>query len=344
MDVIAANIASDPTLGVFVATNRRPQNLRRASFLDLPDPKLTYGVAYKRVEVTTEGVSTAGPDLAFQQATKRDFHRYIAGLESKASRYPKHIVVFVHGFNQTPPQAMTTAVAIRSLLQFDGPLVLFMWPSVGKVRNYPTDRLRAETSDEAFASLLCDLVQGTANTKVSVIAHSMGNYLVANALTDFRAQCPSAPKLNALVMLSPDLPNELWKVRAPKVVQLFASATAYVSEYDAAVRSSETFWDTDNFGFVHKGLPTVVPGVSSINVSSLQLDAFDLGSLGHDSYAYTQVMDDVFHLLVDGRADPSLRSTQVRALRRKDDGGVFYVMDASGRRAPTALSPPRTPP
>lgn len=327
---IAAYIAEDPTLGVFVATNRTPKDLAKKIFTDKPRRQLTYGLAYQQVSATPTGVAPKH-NLSLELAKPDEFFGYIKSRSTEATRYPKHIVVFVHGFNQTPQQAMSTAVAVKSLLQFDGPFVLFMWPSIGAVRNYGTDRLNAEVSDRAFSQLLCRLGGLDPDAKVTILAHSMGNYLTANTLQRFSTDCPNARKLNALVMLSPDLPISVLEDRGEEVLSRVGSATAYVSEYDLAVRSSEEVWDVDNFGLVHNRMPTVYPGISSINVSSLQLGPFDLKSLSHDSYAYTQVMDDVFDLLSTGRTDPRQRSTRIRLFTRPDNKLAYYVMDGTAK-------------
>lgn len=325
---VAAYVAKDPTLGVFVVTNRRPLDLAKKSFTDKRSDQITYGVAYQRVAASRFGV-TPKKNLSLELAKPDDFFGYVKARADGSKVHPKHIAVFVHGFNQTPQKAMSTAVAIKSLLQFDGPLVLFMWPSVGAFQNYGTDRLNAEYSDKAFGELLCRLSNLDGDTRVTVLAHSMGNYLTVNTLYRLAETCPTARKLNALVMFSPDLPIATLDARGKAALGSVASATAYVSQKDVALGTSERVWFTDSFGLVHKGVPTVFEGISSINVSSLQPGFLDLITFGHDTYSYTQVMDDVYDLLSTGRTDPILRSTRIHAAKRPDNNGVYYVMDAA---------------
>ncbi|PXA88427.1 hypothetical protein DMC18_19270 [Caulobacter sp. D5] len=326
---IADKIASNPNYGIFVATNREILNRAEKSFSDQLGPGLTYGIAYQPVLAVDGGVKPKPYARDFQFAKPDLFFDYISKRQAEAQRYPKHIVVFVHGFRQKPGQAMSTAIAIKSLLRFDGPFVLFMWPSVGAVENYGTDRLKAEVSDEALSQLLCQLAAKNPGAKITILAHSMGSYLTINTLQDFSQDCPAKPKLNALVMFSPDLPVSLAEPRAPRAVANVGSATAYVSEYDLAVRTSKKVWQDPNLGIVLNKTPSVVPGIASVNVSTLQLDAFDLRSLNHDSYAYTQVMDDVHHLLRDGQTDPVIRSIATSRMTRPDNRRIYYVMDGA---------------
>lgn len=324
---IAADISKDSTKGVFVVTNRRPLDLAKKSFTDKRSDALTYGFAYQKVSATATGVKPK-PNLSLELAKPDEFFGYVQTRAAEAKVHPKHIVVFVHGFNQKPQQAMSTAVAIKSLLQFDGPFVLFMWPSRGAFLDYGADRLDAENSGESFSDLVCRLKTLAPDTKVTILAHSMGNYLTVNALYGFAQACPNAPKLNALVMFSPDVPVSTLEAKGKKAISSVVSTTAYVSKHDLALGSSSLIWNTGSFGLLRDGLPTVFDGISSIDVSSLQ-PGFDLKTFGHNSYAYTQVMEDVYDLLSTGRTDPTLRGTRIHRATRPDNNGVFYVMDGA---------------
>lgn len=325
---VARYLASDPTKGVFVATNRGILDKALASFGDSRSETLTYGVAYQKLESVEGRVQPVKSSLTFDGARKVEFDQALGRFYQGAKTYPNQVVLFVHGYNQKPYDAMSAAISVRSLLRLDAPMILFMWPSQGVVRDYPKDQAMAEASRRAFLALLCDTKTKFPDAKVTIIAHSMGNYLVANALDHLDGQggCPTAGKISNLVMMSPDIPNEKMRELFQPLVRRVDLVTAYVSQLDRAVQSSEAFWNIDNFGFVRNGEPTVYEGIASIDVSSVQDINFSALSLNHDSYSYSQVMDDVYDMLVDGSRDPERRSLRTRGKSTKS-GGRFYVMD-----------------
>lgn len=153
-------------------------------------------------------------------------------LDPEHNTEQKHITFFVHGFNQNWSDAVDTYDAICKQL-YDGPAslglcVLFNWPSDGLVTNYYPDRVDARTSApdlaEVFSVVYEILLQkqreGIADptqscrAKLSVIAHSMGNYLLQKAFPIVwdRHHRPLLTSLvNQLVMAAPDIDNDVFK-------------------------------------------------------------------------------------------------------------------------------------
>ncbi len=144
----------------------------------------------------------------------------------------KHFNIFVHGFDNTWISAVQRYGAIVNNL-FSGPqslglCVLFTWPSKGSVTGYLPDRGEARQSGDDFADVLSSLYDwmrvkqvqaandpaNACKAKTSVIAHSMGNYVVENAMNVAWTR-KNRPLLMSLisqfVMVAADVDNDLFR-------------------------------------------------------------------------------------------------------------------------------------
>lgn len=143
----------------------------------------------------------------------------------------RHVNIFVHGFDTSWFSAAQRYGAIVNNL-FSGPqslgiCILFTWPSKGSVAGYLPDRSEARQSGNDFADVLSALydwmsmkqVQAAndpangCKAKTSVIAHSMGNYVVENAMNVAWTR-KNRPLLMSLisqfVMVAADVDNDLF--------------------------------------------------------------------------------------------------------------------------------------
>ncbi len=96
-------------------------------------------------------------------------------------------VFFIHGYNNDFEDALDTAHAIESI--YDVNVILFTWPSNGKVLTYRGDKDDAENSKGALGRALEMLTSFAdkygAEDRVhglTFMAHSMGNYLTKHLL------------------------------------------------------------------------------------------------------------------------------------------------------------------
>ena len=149
----------------------------------------------------------------------------------------RHLSLFVHGFNNSWQDAVQRYAQIKRDL-FDqrdlGALVLYTWPSNGTSAGYLPDREDARASGEQTADLftaLHDIVLknelAAADTgdpmkrcraKISIIAHSMGNYVVQKGLA-VAARRLNSPQLITLIhqlaMVAADVDNDLFQRDQP---------------------------------------------------------------------------------------------------------------------------------
>jgi esterase/lipase superfamily enzyme len=171
--------------------------------------------------------------------TEDDFRQRVVAIadtfpdpNNTPSEDQKHFNIFVHGFDTTWQSAVQRYGAIVNNL-FSGPqsmglCILFTWPSKGSVVGYLPDRSEARQSADDFADVLSSLYDwmsmkqiqaandpaNACKAKTSVIAHSMGNYVVENAMNVAWTR-KNRPLLMSLisqfVMVAADVDNDIFR-------------------------------------------------------------------------------------------------------------------------------------
>ena len=150
----------------------------------------------------------------------------------------RHLSLFIHGYNTTWDESVTRYKKLaKDLFHNPGGLgvpVLVTWPSNGRVTGYLPDREDARQSAPVLAELFVRLHEHVlkmqrlaassndpakaCHAKISVVAHSMGNYVLQKALavTSKRLNNPALITLvHQLVMVAADVDNDLFQKDQP---------------------------------------------------------------------------------------------------------------------------------
>ena len=150
-----------------------------------------------------------------------------------------HVSILIHGFNVNFQSSTGFYQDICDRL-FDGPdslglCILYDWPSLGTVVGYEPDRAHARECAEDLTNILAQLYdwllkkqeaaikakgdpEKACKAKVSVIAHSMGNYLLQKGMAAAwtrKGQPLLMTLVNQLVMVAADVDNNLFDAGAP---------------------------------------------------------------------------------------------------------------------------------
>jgi esterase/lipase superfamily enzyme len=210
--------------------------------------------------------------------------------------------IYVHGFETTFDEAARRAAQLAYDLDFDleqdfrGVPMLFSWPSRGELDAYGADYDASFESIDAFNRFL-DLVKHQAGIRrVHVIAHSMGNRVVTEAL--YARGQRAEPLVDQLVLAAPDVWASRFKNRFLRTLpSLAARVTLYVSDQDRAlIASSRIRKGEPRAGEVAGGLLDASRGVDrfdAVNASTLRTDF-----LGHGYYASQgSMLGDIYCLL-----------------------------------------------
>src|SRR4029077_700800 len=93
-------------------------------------------------------------------------------------------VGFINGFNVTFDDAVYRTAQLNYDLGFDGAPMMFSWPSQGAHGKYDGDEEAVQWSSAHLKSFLERVARESGVRRIHLIAHSMGNRALTNALKE----------------------------------------------------------------------------------------------------------------------------------------------------------------
>jgi len=239
------------------------------------------------------------------------FYGRISG-EVSASR-KREILVFIHGFNVEFDEAIYRTAQLTYDLGFDGPPILYSWPSNGRVVSYLPDTASNQATIPHLQWFLEDVVRLSGATTVHVIAHSMGNQALTHALSRMADGGKRLPGFSRVILTAPDIDADVFRGIADAVKRSAAQVTLYASSADRALIASKAAYAFRRAGDASP--LTIIPGIDTVDASVLATDF-----LGHSYYGdSSSVIADIRCLL--GGTTPERRY----GLSRLTDGPrVFW--------------------
>ncbi len=101
------------------------------------------------------------------------------------------LLLFIHGYNVPFADALFKAAQIAYDANFAGSVLVFAWPSAGNLLKYDKDRESADFAAPHLVQTLRLLSEEIGKKNVYVVAHSMGNQILVNALKDAALRTPA---------------------------------------------------------------------------------------------------------------------------------------------------------
>jgi esterase/lipase superfamily enzyme len=208
----------------------------------------------------------------WKKRSKDDFSTALKGaaddlpaLTHDQNEDQRHVTLFVHGYNVGWKDAARRYGQLCNDLYSGndglGICVAFDWPSAGSVLGYLPDRSQARATADDLASVLADIYdwllvkqkaalanpKDACKAKVSIIAHSMGNYVMQKAMASAwsrKNQPLLASLVNQLVMVAADVDNDIFEEQSADasdgaaISNLTYRVTALYSGRDAVLGAS----------------------------------------------------------------------------------------------------------
>jgi esterase/lipase superfamily enzyme len=180
--------------------------------------------------------------------------------------------------------------------------VLFSWPSSGGTwfagLKYTFDENAAARSSAPFAELLADLL-GSTEAPVTVMAHSMGSRVVADALIDLERRDELSRPLADLVLAAPDIDVSVFARRyLDTTLKSAGRLTVYCANDDRALSASRSVHGGyDRLGSCREAATVLLDHerVEIVDASKLWVSLLD-----HDKVASSPRLLADLQLLVDG--------------------------------------------
>jgi esterase/lipase superfamily enzyme len=260
----------------------------------------------------------------------------------------RQALVFVHGFNNKFDDAVYRFAQIVHDSSAPVVPVLFTWPSRGSVLSYGYDRESTNYSRDALERLLKALADDPNVDEISVLAHSMGNWVTLEALRQMAIRDKRvAPKIKNVMLASPDVDVDVFRGQMADIGANGPAITLFVSQDDRALKASRRIWgNVERLGQID---PTKEPYMSElaedhINVIDLTKLKTD-DKLRHGKFASSPAVVQAIGLrLADGQTITDSEIGVGERIIAATTGAAATVGTAAGLvvAAPVAIIDPKT--
>ncbi len=182
-------------------------------------------------------------DFIDQDEALRRFRRVVSKTPQRS------VLVFVHGYNNRFEDAVFRFAQIVNDSGAKVAPVLFTWPSRGSLLAYGYDRESANFSRDALENLLTELARDKSVGEISILAHSMGNWVTVEALRQMaiRNNGRLAPKITNVMLAAPDIDIDVFGTQVSQIRQTGrpgkpANFVLFTSRDDRALAVSRRVW------------------------------------------------------------------------------------------------------
>ena len=293
---------------IFYGTNRKPTGADLASepndaygyklgnldlgvcAVSLP-PNHSYGEIERPSVWRFEFRERADQHVMLRQIARVDRGQFARSLQSVTdASASKEAFVFVHGYNNDFAEAARRTAQIKHDLNFDGPAVMFSWPSRGTAAGYSKDREKIAPTLPVLTDFLAMVAEESGARNVHVIAHSMGNEFVTRALTRLSTS-RQAHLFDQLILAAPDVDRaEFATMIAPYLRPACRRCTIYAADHDLALAGSHRFHRAPRLGQAGRFLVSF-PSADYIDVVDASGIDFDLFNFGHADFSNELLAD-----------------------------------------------------
>jgi esterase/lipase superfamily enzyme len=305
---------------IFFVTDREP----------LDDNQLfsgEWGTDANHKPIITAGVLSAPINKANESRCSSQ-QAFIEAVRSQlVPKHPHQILVYVHGYYTSFVTAAETAIALQKGMRFEGPVILYSWPSrKTSVLAYKTDEANARWSMPHFTAFLGNINKAFPEVPVSLAGYSLGSRFVTEGIAFYRRDgCSNC--FGRAVLFAPDVSTEDLRTALtssdlcsgkplPKPVAS-APVLLYVSNNDRALRQSERVHKNQRAGQAGGDL-ILCDGVDTVDVSYLKSG----GNNGHGYLLDPRVLEDAAAAF-DG-VPPTSPSRGLKQVSRTT--GIYYEL------------------
>lgn len=286
---VAERAPGTSTVDMIVATTRSPgetpvemftgERGRDPAFAHItvsipPDSARTIG----EVQWPSRVPGNPATDFVTLRADRVDRQEALDWFHKAVARTPKRrVLVFIHGFNNRFEDAVFRFAQIVHDSGSPVVPVLFTWPSRASILAYGYDRESSTYSRDALESLLTALARDPAVGEISVLAHSMGNWVTLEALRQMAIRNGRvAPKIRNVILAAPDVDVDVFRTQLAAIRTPRPNVTLFVSQDDRALAVSRRVWGSSaRLGAInpesepyHTDLPR--DGITVIDLTKLQ--------------------------------------------------------------------------
>jgi esterase/lipase superfamily enzyme len=172
--------------------------------------------------------------------TAATFRAEIAAPPPPAPRAGKrNVIVFVHGYNENFQEALFRLAQMAADADISAAPILFSWPSQGALSGYVADKDSVTYSRDYLVETLTMLASDPRVGKITLLGHSMGGWLTAEALRQLRLSRQDRVLARLEVVLAaPDIDIDVFRAQVQVIGRMSPPMTLLVSKDDRALAVS----------------------------------------------------------------------------------------------------------
>jgi esterase/lipase superfamily enzyme len=288
VDMLVVTTRSD--VGVSPGEMFGGERALRPSFADIsilipPDSARTIG----EVQWPTSLPPDPSREFATLSAEKVPADVALKRFRERLAKVPgRRVLLFVHGYNTRFEESVFRLAQIVHDSKAPVLPVLFTWPSRGKVLGYTYDRESANFSRDALELTLQKLINARDVGEVTLLAHSMGNWVAIEALRQLAIRNGGIhPKIKTVMLAAPDVDVDVFRRQVEIIGPKRPPFIVILSRDDKALAMSQRVWgDTPRLGAIDPNDATYHQLLASGGLQVVDLtDMKSADKLNHGKFA-----------------------------------------------------------
>ncbi|MHB2264837.1 alpha/beta hydrolase [Aliihoeflea sp. PC F10.4] len=197
-------------------------------------------------------------------------------------------LVFIHGYRTPFDKSVYRAAQIKNDAAYRGTTVLFSWASTGRTVDYLYDNNSASVARDGLERTL-SIVKNAGATRIDIIAHSMGNWILMEALRQFAisGRTDLRDALGDVVLASPDIDVDVFRSQMERIGRPDRPFVIMLSDDDRALQiSSILAGNRPRVGDYGDSAELAGLGVTVVNLSAVRVE----DRLNHTKFAENPIL------------------------------------------------------
>lgn len=224
--------------------------------------------------------------LKAEEITRDDAKKWLSASVRKSR--DRSVLVFIHGFNNRFEDSVYRFAQIVKDSGVHSAPVLVTWPSRGSLLAYGYDRESTNYTRNALETLFQYLARDPEVKEVSILAHSMGNWLALEALRQMAIRNGRLPaKFENVMLASPDVDVDVFRQQIVDMGKKHPKFTLFVSRDDRALAVSRRVWgDVARLGAIDPEASPFKKELADSQITVIDLTKVKAGDkLNHGKFA-----------------------------------------------------------
>ena len=224
--------------------------------------------------------------LKAEEITRDDAQKWLSASVRK--NRDGSVLVFIHGFNNRFEDSVYRFAQIVQDSGVHSAPILVTWPSRGSLLAYGYDRESTNYTRNALEMLFQYLAKDREVKEVSILAHSMGNWLALEALRQMAIRNGRLPaKFENVMLASPDVDVDVFRQQIADMGKQHPKFTLFVSRDDRALAVSRRVWgDVARLGAIDPEASPFKKELADSQIAVIDLTKVKAGDrLNHGKFA-----------------------------------------------------------